>query len=74
MNNFSLKEAVRNRLYNDLKSALEDRFRALKSQRGEEMSHILWDLDVQKSATIFCPEPDKSIHTLTLFFLVLILT
>jgi hypothetical protein len=33
------------------------------------MPHFLWNLnfyyDVHKSATTFCPEPDKSIHTLT---------
>ena len=32
------------------------------------MPHVLWNLDVHKSGTILRPEPDKSIHTLTLFF------
>ena len=69
MNNFSSERSSSEQtVCNDLKSAVQDPSRALKSQRGEEMSHVLWNLDVQKSVTIFCPEADKSIHILTLFF------
>jgi len=68
-NNFpSERSSLEQTVCNDLKSAVQDPSRALKSQRGEEMPDVLWNLDVHKSAIILCPESDKSIHTLTLFF------
>jgi len=47
MNNFSSQRSSSEQtVCSDLKSSVQDPSRAPKSQRGEEMSHVLWNLDV----------------------------